>query len=106
MSVLQAFSEIQRLAGEHSVPVLLVVFPVTKLQPWSDYPYLDLHEQVLNAGEASGFYVIDLYDAYSQYPPSDIRVTSKDFHPSVLAHKLAATVIYEFIEANSLLACR
>ncbi|MFH1312864.1 MAG: SGNH/GDSL hydrolase family protein [Candidatus Eisenbacteria bacterium] len=105
-SVVDAFDEMKDLAQAHNAPVVLVVFPVTKPQSWSDYPYLDLHEQVLDAGSESGFHVIDMYDVYSQYPPEDISVTSRDFHPSVFAHELAAKVIYEFVENNSLLTCR
>ena len=68
-SVLEAFSDIRRVANEFDAPVILVVFPLIKTHGWSDYPYRDLHSQVVDAGESMGFHTLDLYDVFSRYEP-------------------------------------
>lgn len=104
-SVLTAFSEIERIAKENGVPVLLVVFPLTIVNDWSNYPYRRLHSQVVKAGTASGFYTIDLYDTYSEHAPAELTVAEKDAHPSSLGHRLAAKAIYKVIQEFDLLQC-
>jgi hypothetical protein len=88
------------MARERDIPVLLVIFPVTR-KSWAEHPYADLHQQVLNVAEEKGLYTIDLFNYFSQHPPEDLRVTPKDNHPSAFGHELAARVIYQWMSVNN-----
>ncbi|NIM17578.1 MAG: hypothetical protein GTO45_36655 [Candidatus Aminicenantes bacterium] len=105
-SVLQSFNEIKSLAQKQNIPVLLLIFPLTRPVPWSQYRYRDLHFQIKEAGENSGFYVIDLLDIYSQYPPVHMMISPGDAHPSPFAHKITAMAVHKVIKENSLKICR
>jgi hypothetical protein len=105
-SVLQSFDEIKSLAQKQNIPVLLLIFPLTRPVPWSRYRYRDLHLQVKKAGENNGFYVIDLLDIYSRYPPADMMISPGDGHPSPFAHKITAMAVHKVIKDNSLKICR
>jgi hypothetical protein len=104
--VLQSFAEIRSLAQKQDIPVLLLIFPLTSPVPWSQYPYRDLHDQVAKAGKSQGFYVIDLLEIYSQYPPRAMMLSPGDAHPSPFAHKITAMAVHKVINDNSLKICR
>ena len=104
-SVLHAFSDIQAIAEKNGIPVLLVVFPYSFGEEWSSYPYRDLHSQVVDAGRESGFFTVDLYDAYAKHTPNELMVAPGDGHPNYFGHRLAAESIHEAIEQFNLLQC-
>lgn len=99
-SVVQAFEKIDSMTRVRNIPVLLAIFPMIPEKSWSKYRYKDLHHQVATAATRKGFYVIDLYDAYSVYPAEHLRVSSSDRHPNKLGHQLAANVIYDWLLKN------
>jgi len=99
-SVVTAFGEMHRVTAERGIPVLLVIFPLTKGLPWDEYEYGDLHEQITAAAEAAGFEVLDLRNVYSQHPCLDLMVSPHNNHPSKLGHRLAARAIHEWIRAR------
>jgi hypothetical protein len=72
----------------------------TKEEYWRNYPYKNLHEKVINLAEENGFYVIDLYEYYSNYPPQDLKSTPTNHHPNELGHEVTAKVIFNWILEN------
>ena len=104
-SVLTGFTDIQAIAEQNDIPVLLVVFPFMHGQEWPQYPYRDLHRQVVSAGEDRGFHTLDLYDAYSKHAPRKLMSASGNPHPSALGHRVAAEAIYGVIRDHGLLSC-
>ena len=107
-SVVSGFKQIRIDAMEKDIPVLLVVFPImehegtkTKEDFWDTYKYKDLHERVSLLGAENGFYVIDLYDYYSQYKPIDLKSAPNNHHPSKLGHQVAAQAILNWIIENN-----
>jgi lysophospholipase L1-like esterase len=98
-SVVEGLNKIGSIAKERNIPVLLLIFPMTR-KSWTDYPYRKLHEQVGNTAKEKGLYLIDLYDHFSQYPPEDLMVAPGDSHPSRLGHELTAHAIYQWICVN------
>jgi hypothetical protein len=103
--VLEAFSDIRRIADESDTPVILAVFPLNKLHEWSSYPYRDLHSQVSDAGTRSGFHALDLVDPFSKYNAEEIRLERGDAHPSRLGHAIAADAIQKVISGGDLMRC-
>ena len=99
-SVVSSLEEIKSVAAEKKIPVLLSIFPITGNRSWADYPYKDLHQQVINIANEKGIYVVDLYENFSQYPSQVLMVSPVDNHPSKLGHEVAAYAIYQWIVAN------
>lgn len=99
-SVVEGFGQIGRTARESGVPVVLLIFPVTADNPWKDYPYADLHQQVADAAEEKGFFVIDLLKQFSEYPPRELMVGPINPHPSELGHETTAQAVYQWVLAN------
>lgn len=96
-SVVEALGDIEQLAAEREIPVLLVIFPYVTIATWADYAYEDLHEQVRDAAIATGIYALDLRDDFSKYPADLLIVGKKNRHPSVVGHRAAAMAIYKWI---------
>jgi len=106
-SVVTGFESVRDSAAANNIPVLLVVFPMivnedtkSKEEFWGNYLYKDLHKRVTNLAEDNGFYVIDLYDYYSSYPPLELKVSPRNHHPSELGHKVASEAIFDWIIKN------
>jgi len=99
-SVVTAFGDMGRITAEREIPILLVIFPLTKGLPWDEYEYGDLHEQITAAAQNAGFEVIDLHDVYSKRACLDVMVSPSNNHPSKLGHRLAARAIHEWIRAR------
>ncbi|GJM16954.1 MAG: hypothetical protein DHS20C13_22810 [Thermodesulfobacteriota bacterium] len=106
-SVVSGFESIKNAAKEKNIPVLLIIFPTIDNEGlrvkdgfWDSYKYKDLHNKVENIADENGFYVIDLYDYYSNYPPQDLVSTPTDNHPNELGHRIAGEAILEWILGN------
>jgi hypothetical protein len=95
--VVGAFQDIERVADENGIEVVLTIFPIFPWERWQDYRYADLHVQVAGAAEGAGLHVIDLHPVYLEYPPADLRVSEQDNHPNRVAHDLAGRAIRERI---------
>ena len=104
-SVVDAFSDIRDVTSRRNIKVLVVIFPELtesfKGKPWKDYPYTKIHRQVSDLAIRNGFRVVDLLDAFSQYPSRDVVFQAADDHPSVLGHEVAARAIEKELLAES-----
>jgi len=102
-SVVDSLEEIISIAETKNIPVLLVIFPITENAPWTEYPYLDLHQQIANTARETGICVIDLFENFSLYPGHSLMVGPYvgDPHPHRFGHELAASAIYEWIAENN-----
>ncbi|RMF05841.1 MAG: hypothetical protein D6768_00445 [Chloroflexi bacterium] len=91
-SVVTGFEQIRQMAAENDSRVIVVLFP-DLWHNWDSYPYAAIHRQVAGQAAANGFEVIDLRDAFSAYPPAELRVSGSDAHPNALANQIAADEI-------------
>jgi lysophospholipase L1-like esterase len=100
--VLAAFDDIRSLTDGQQIPVLVAIFPETRLdrEQWNEYPYQDIHRQVTEISRDRGFEVIDLLDRFSEYPARSLRVRLGDPHPSPFAHAVAVEEIYKWIASE------
>lgn len=93
-SVPEAFEKIRKIANENGVNVLVAMLPVIPENNWSEYPYLALHEQVLDAARACGFYTVDIYSEWSKVNPgAKLWTNPNDRHPNNIGHQLIAFAI-------------
>jgi len=98
-SVISAFKDIRTDTVEQGTLVILLIFPLTKgVDSWSQYPYLDLQQQVASTAELNGFQVIDLYDSFSGHPLEEVMLS--DGHPNERGHSLTAEAIYKYLSAQ------
>lgn len=104
-SVIEAFSDIREVTSRRNVKVIIVIFPEVlgkfKGRPWTEYPYRDIHKQVSDLALKNGFRVVDLLDAFSQYPNSEVVFGYGDDHPRRLGHQVAAQEIEKELLAES-----
>ena len=115
-SVVDAFSDIHQVAERRNIKVLVAIFPMItpafKGNAWTRYPYARLHKQVADLAAANGFRVVDLRDAFSEYPSQDLVFSGTDDHPNARGHEVAAQAIEKelladfphFFDVNSKLA--
>lgn len=96
-SVVAAFEDIRELTENRQIPVLVVIFPEKPDRRWQKYSYAGIHNQVAETARAKGLAVVDLLEAFSQYPARTMRVRFGDPHPSPQAHAVAAGAIYDWI---------
>jgi len=104
-SVVDAFSDIREVTSRRNIKVVVVIFPELtesfKGKPWAAYPYTKIHKQVSDLAVSDGFRVVDLLDAFSEYPSQDVVLGGIDDHPSVLGHEVAARAIERELLAES-----
>ena len=100
LSVCEAFRSIRSSAAAEGAWVLVVIFPLTPKASWSDYSYPDLHARVADQARANGFQVLDLLEAFRNYPPRQLVVSPTDDHPNALGQRLAAEAISREILSN------
>ncbi|MFO8057137.1 MAG: SGNH/GDSL hydrolase family protein [bacterium] len=96
-AVENSFAKLGRWKNRHDVPVLVVIFPALNVPAWPEYPYQDIHRQVMRAARTQGFATVDLYPHFKKYPESELTLPGNNFHPSAKAHEIAARRISEAI---------
>ena len=94
-NVVDAFASIRRLARARGLGVVVAIFPLSTVDDWARYPYAGAHLKVARAAAADGFKVVDLLPVFARHPPSELRLTDSDAHPSEEGHRLAAEAIAE-----------
>lgn len=96
-SVVDAFTDIRSVTSPRNIRVLVVIFPMVttsfKGKPWTEYPYVKIHQQVSDLAAGNGFQVLDLLNAFSTYPSQTLVWPKADDHPNALGHEVAARAI-------------
>jgi lysophospholipase L1-like esterase len=92
--VLDAFEEIRAATASGGTRVLVVVLPTLwRFERWEDYPYADLHRQVIDAARAAGFDTLDALPAWRESGRSTSELRADDEHPNRLGHALIAEAV-------------
>ncbi|MEM9955669.1 MAG: hypothetical protein AAF846_28975, partial [Chloroflexota bacterium] len=91
----QALQLMAATANANDLEILLFVHPV--LFNLSNYPFDDIHNQVLNTTIDLGFVSTDLRPAFHGYNDFELWVHESDQHPNEIAHQLAAEYTYSNI---------
>ncbi|MBX7166241.1 MAG: SGNH/GDSL hydrolase family protein [Pirellulales bacterium] len=88
-----------RVAREHQVPVMVVIFPFFH-QLNGAYPFQALHERVAEVCREAGVSYLDLRAAYGAYAGPELWVDPTDQHPNEVAHAIAAQAIDKFLRSH------
>jgi lysophospholipase L1-like esterase len=87
---------------EHSIPLLLVIFPSLNTLDAS-HPFLDLYASIREQGEQRGIEVLDLFPYFQGQDAAKLRVSLMNGHPNAEAYSIAAEAIYTTITEKGLL---
>jgi len=93
---IQAMGDLSR---ERGLPVFAAVFPMPG-DSWADYPYADLHLEVLASFEAAGIPALDLLPEFKSRPAAELALWPHDPHPSATAHELTARVLATWLSTQ------
>lgn len=102
-SVTEGFARFREACVERGIPVVLVVFPILRPRPWSEYPHRAEHAQVLAEGERNGFVTLDLLEVFEEVPPAELMLAEDDVHPNPRGHRLAAEALRSLLAERGLL---
>lgn len=90
--VAAGFRTISTFSQAKGIPAILVIFPV--MYDFQDYKWSWIHRMVEAEGKKHHFHVVQLFEAFKQYPVAETRVERGDFvHPNGLGHRLAAVEV-------------
>ncbi len=96
-----ALEQFRLIGEEYDVPILLVLFPVKYFD--LPYPYLPLHEQMVNIGSEKGFYVLDLQESFFE-KNHELFLPHDSGHPDEEGHALAAKEMYDLILSENIIS--
>ncbi len=92
---LHRIAEFRRTTG---IPVLVVIWPHLGFPMDQRYPFQDIHQQVAKVLTGDNIPVIDLYRYFKGMDNRRLQaVPALDPHPSEIAHRLAAEVIFDWL---------
>jgi lysophospholipase L1-like esterase len=98
--VAAGFQAINMFSQAKGIPAILVIFPV--MYDFQEYKWSWIHKMVEDEGKKHHFYVVQLYEAFKQYPVAETRVERGDFvHPNGLGHRLAAVEVERYLYERS-----
>lgn len=85
------------LVGQRGGRLVAITFPFFN-DPWTAYPYADVHRTLDAAWAELGVPHLDLLDTYRDHPPESLVVNPRDTHPNERAHALAANAMLPFLD--------
>lgn len=98
----KAVLQIQKLCLQDDVGLIFVMIPtLTSLD--EHYPYAELRTKTSKFLEASNIPVVDLFDLYAAYKPSELWVSLENTHWNGLGTTLAARKVADYIKQSRLL---
>lgn len=90
----RALRGLRKLARQHDIPFLVVVFPIFDSQLDDSYRYHELHELMAKTTQEMKIESLDLLPAYKGIDANRLALTPfTDPHPSELAQRIAADAI-------------
>jgi hypothetical protein len=76
-----------KVANNNHIPIVLFVHPI--LYNIGNYPFEDIHQQVIRLADEHGYITEDLLPAFEGYDGRELWVHGSDPHPNEIAHKLS-----------------
>jgi len=96
--VVAAFEDMARSSGRKSVPVLVAVLPTLYgFERFEDYPYRDIHRQVVEAAEQAGLFALDVLPAWEGCGIAPAGLRSDADHPDARGQALIAEAIAAWV---------
>jgi len=97
-TLLKAYDKAQALCEPRGVPVIIVIFPTLgNRKLWSEYPFADIHAQVIAAATERGFVPVDILPVYTNSGYDVPTIAADAEHPNSLGLDLAAAELERVI---------
>jgi len=87
------FKELKELSEKNNAILMIVVFPF--IYRLDDYPFVNAHNFVIQAGVENDIIVLDLLPYFKIYDETELIVSRFDLHPNEFGHRIAADAIYK-----------
>ncbi len=95
-TVSDTFYLMKNISKNKQVPIIIFVQP--ELYQLRDYPFINLHEQVLEEGRTVGLETYDLYPFFKGMDEKRLQVsTFEDRHPNGKGHSIIANGILSYV---------
>lgn len=103
--VVDTFGELHELSVREDVPVVIFMQPeLYRLE--RDYPFLDIHEQVIETAHANGLRAFDLYPYFKGKRTRSLRVHNfQDRHPNDEGHDIIAHGMLSTLREEQIVSC-
>ncbi len=90
-----------RANGGARIPLVVATFPTwINFERWEQYPYTNLHQQVLHAAAERGFEGLDLVPAFDASGRTNAELMSDPDHPNAAGHAIAARALHDALRAD------
>lgn len=90
---------------KRNIKTMVTIFPFLN-QIGPDYPAYEITTKITRFLDDNQIPYVDLTSAYSRYTAKDLIANSHDFHPSELAHKIAAEELFELLDGMKEFKCK
>lgn len=88
-----ALAELVEIGRRRNTPVAVYLLP--DLHDLGNYPFANIHQELIRLGQDIRLPVIDLLGPFKGYSPENLWVSPTDVHPNSTAQTLIARAIYE-----------
>ncbi len=99
-----ALKQINALCKQNGMKSFFVILPY--IHTLERYPFSEIHTKVISTAKSLCFNVLDLLPAFIGKKSEDYIVSRIDTHPNVLAHKIMAEEIFQFLKQKDWQGCR
>ena len=100
----EALSELGNFSRSSNMPLVVLIFPLFSFDIGDDYPFADIHASIRNVLKKAGLPCIDLLSHYKNIDHIQLEVYPEvDPHPSEIAHRIAAEVIFKRMAKRGML---
>lgn len=89
LAVVDSLQSISDLARQHNSTPVLFVHPVL-FELDDNYPFADIHAQVMQTANAAGYHAFDLFPAFKGQQSEPLWVSPGNQHPNEEGHAIAA----------------
>ena len=99
----ESLLEIHSICEQNNIPLAVVIWPFF-VGLDGDYPFVAIHEQVINLCNERDIPVLDLKDHMGPVSGPEFWVHPLDQHPNEMAHQISAEEVAQFLQEQQLLA--
>jgi lysophospholipase L1-like esterase len=89
------------IAKKKHIPIIFLIHPIfEKGKTYAEYTLIPIHTMLNTMATSAGLIVWDLYEAFRDYDPQELQVTSNPkwydpWHPNIKGHTIIAEYLYE-----------
>ncbi len=98
----EALGDVAWICKQANIRVLLLIWPIME-ELNENHPYLDLYQQVAEAGRKYDMEVLELFPLFKGIEEKSLWISPSNSHPNAQAHLLAAEEILNYLISRKLI---